>query len=274
MDILHSISPDRVLHALSIDPPAPEALDRFVERYQGLGEALPRKETTPFFLALRSRYLRNFIDAWLETGLRDDGSESPVERDLFRARTVWPAALNYLEENPPAVTFSPISRGLSVTFGGLSRGQARPTDPFGGAHFDALRFFVEVIASDWRACLCKCRHASCGRYFLLKKPRKGYRHGTFCSPKHQRFASAVVVLKKCRIQLKKELIEMAAKWLLGRGPAGNRWQGNTELKRRLASHMSANKRCRDLGRTIQSNWVSWHHHEIEKKRLELMAKRS
>jgi hypothetical protein len=185
MEIVHKLSREGVLDALNIEPPSPATIDRFLKRYT-MGDKLSGgKETTPFFLALRSRHLRVFVDAWLQTGLCTDGSESPFGRDLFGAPTVWPAALRYLETNPPRVTFSPVSRGLSTTFGNLPRGSARLTNPFEGAEFDALRHFVEIISSDWDQCLCKCRLASCGRYFLLEKPRRTYKRGAFCCVQHQ-----------------------------------------------------------------------------------------
>src|SRR6266568_7984732 len=144
MEIVHNIRGEAVLRALNIEPASQAAIEHFTERY-AKGDALQAgKETTPFFLALRSRYLRNFVDAWLQTGVRKDGSESPFERDLFRAPNALQAAQRHLAEHPPVVTFSPISRGLSVTFGGFPRGPNRPTNPFNGAYFDARRHFISI----------------------------------------------------------------------------------------------------------------------------------
>jgi hypothetical protein len=235
--------------------------------------AVPHKEATVFFFRLRSGHLRHFVDSWLDTGLRGDGSESPRERDL--KGTTFFAFYRYLETSPPKVTVSPVSRELSVTLGDLPKRSARATDPFSGAYSDALRFFSAIVLGELKERLCKCRHVSCGRYFLLEKPRSTYRHGTFCSREHQRLASALVCTKDRRDRARLMLIDSAARQLLRWRIFNRDWQRDVKRKRTLAEALwPIIRRDANLKRysELRVHWVTRNQISIERRRLELAPK--
>lgn len=236
-------------------------------------KAVPQKEATVFFFGLRSRYLRHFVDSWLNTGLRSDGSESPREREL--RGTTFVAFHRHLETSPPKVGFSLTSHRLSVTLGALPKGPARPTDPFSGAHFDALRFFSAIVLGELKERLCKCRKVSCGRYFLIEKPRSTYRHGTFCSREHQRLASALACTKDRRGKAKRILIDSAARQLLRWGISNPDWQRNVKRKRALAGKLeliiSTDPNLKRYS-ALKTNWVTRNQINIEQRRRDLAPK--
>ncbi len=267
------LSRDQILDALHIEPLDHVNEERFMKRLKR-PKAVPHKEATIFFFRLRSRYLRHFVDSWLATGLRGDGSESPRERDL--KGTTFAAFHRHLETSPPKVEFSPISRELSVTLGALPKGPARPTDPFSGAHFDALRFFSAIVLGDSKEWLCKCRHVPCGRYFLLKTPRSTYRYGTFCSREHQRFASALVCTRDRRDKAKGMLIDSAAQQLLRSRILNSDWQRDVRRKDALAEVLRRvirkDPNLESYRPTLRTNWVTRNQISIEQRRLELAIK--
>ena len=138
---------------------------------------------------------------------------------------------------------------------------------------EAIRLFVVgIILSESKDCLCKCRYSPCGRYFLLEKPRRSYRHGTFCTREHQGAFSARERTRELRELIKDDLIERAAKWLLQKRVRDSGWQHDGKLKERVASELNnSSPFLRARGRTVQANWVTRHQQEIEKKRTKLAS---
>ena len=246
---------------------SPAAHERFVQRYIERSSGLPLAEIRQFVLSQRSRHLRTFVDAWLETGVHEDGSESPFDRDLSRALTVFPAVVDYWDKYGEKVSFSPTTSGLSLIIGDVPYLPPEKNNPFEGPPIEALRFFTATMVSDWKERLCKCRY--CGRYFLHKKPRRHpYVRGLFCSRKHQQFVSAATCIREGRLELRTKLVEIAAKRLLDR-LAGPSWHEDPTQRSTLAAFLRRTPTCRRLTWMIQRNWVSHNHRAIEEKRLEL-----
>jgi hypothetical protein len=84
--------------ALSLElPPAPP----------GEGWRLPKtvsgREAKIMREALTLAHLRTYVDAWLDTGRRADGSESVGERNLTKAPTAHRALWDYLNNAPPTL---------------------------------------------------------------------------------------------------------------------------------------------------------------------------
>jgi hypothetical protein len=118
----------------------------------------------------------------------------------------------------------------------------------------------------------KCRYKSCGRYFLNGTRSWEYRHGTFCSRKHQNWGSAAAATSERRTRVHDKLIDLASKQLASWRISGPHWQDDTKLKRRLAAELShrisedPNLHGYLQGATV--HWVTRNQIEIEKKRLE------
>jgi hypothetical protein len=134
---------------------------------------------------------------------------------------------------------------------------------------EAQRLFTGLMASDWKESLCKCRYPSCGRYFLLARPRSVRKHGTFCCRQHQARQSAATCTKERRVAAYRELIAFAAKWLSDRGVSPD-WANNARLKWCLAGALSGHiKHKRHLGALppdIEVKWITRHRLAIEQAR--------
>ena len=276
MRIYNLADQDLIIGTLNRAQPSDEALIQMVERYAEKAGAISRDERRSLRLSETSKWLRIYIDEWLTTGLNPDGSESPRKRDLFRTNAGW-ETLSYLEEYPPVVSFS-VDGSLTVTIGDSDILGSSPkwNDFFLAMTKEAQRLFTAVMASDWKQCICKCRHAGCGRYFVLRKPRQSYRHGTFCCREHQRLASALACTTYRRFWVGRELIDVAARKLVECRVRGPGWHEDTMWKRRLATAiskaMSHNPNLRANRKTVKANWVARHWLEIEQRRLEFAAK--
>jgi len=246
---------------------------------------LPRKAWRALHATEVSSYLRVRIDEWLKTGLNQDGSESPRSKNLFATEQGRWAVMNYLEKHPPNVMLHADSPGLTVIFGRVRWEQSPQNEFFLTRAKEADRLFTAVMVGDWKESLCKCRYSRCGRYFMLPKPRRLYKHGTFCCREHQRLTSATTSTKDRRSRAVRDLIDLAAerlvkwqacgkdtKWHV-RGPD---WQDDTSLKNHLAAALSAvlarNPNLHANRQEVKVNWVTRHRAEIEQKRVTLTSK--
>ena len=240
---------------------------RWLERYAAAGGDLPRKETTPVAAAMLSHYLRQYVDEWLHTGVRADGSEAPTQRVLRGACYV--DVLEYLEKYPPYITLT-ASGELRESLCEPVRFTRGPGHLFDATLEEAKRLFTGLIASDWRDSLCRCRYAGCTRYFLLTRLRGVRKRGTFCCRQHQALASAGICTKRRRAAADHELIERAAEWLKEFQGKNSNWWENPRLKWRLAAAVSAYVRrkpsLRALRGDVRVNWVTRHQLAIEERR--------
>jgi hypothetical protein len=266
----NAITAAAILRALSVPPPTPKAQMAAFDRYAGV-KVLPREEFRPFFPALKSLYLREYVNEWFATGIAADGSEKPAARSLHGAPRAHAAVAEYLAAHRPYLM--PSDQGdFSVTLAEHPDYSALDGDIFVTVRTDAIRHFVGLMLSGWKNQLCRCRH--CGCYFLHKKPRRSYRHGTFCNRAHQSRHSAAIRTNERRVRMRTALIELAAAWLAERGYSA--WQTDTKLKRRLAaflSHqMNRNPNLCAGRHDVRAHWVTRHATEIEGGRRLLTKK--
>jgi hypothetical protein len=219
--------------------------------------------------------LRQLVDEWIDAGFTPDG-DLPNGRNLSRTSEGITAVRNCAKTNPCRLFFSERTAELVVCVGSHPE-TIFPLSPFTIAVEQADRMFTSMMASaEWKYQLCKCNYQRCGRYFFHPKPRGPYRHGTFCSPEHQRRASADALTKKRRSDMQRDLIEHAAKSLVG-WKKGAAWQDDDAIKVRLAAGLSGRlskiptlRAGRD---EVKVNWVTHHRAEIEERRSELVTLR-
>ncbi len=235
-----------------------------------LPPSISRREGLTVGEALVSAYLRDSVDAWLETGIAPDGSEAPGMRRVPPGLTH--TIYDFLEECPPEFTPSGDEVGFELLIAQRRPSRHRVHNFFHAQRIEAARLLVGFVASDWKDRVCKCRYRLCERYFVHPAPRRVYRHGTFCCRSHQKSASAGPRTKQRRQQMTSRLIDEAAKQLIkwGIGPG---WQEDKYRKSRLAAFLT--KRI-DLQRDLRAwrtdvriNWVTGHSTEIEQRRLHL-----
>jgi hypothetical protein len=212
-----------------------------------------------------------YVDSWLETGRNADGSELPAKSQL--EGRVFHEFWKYMEQSPPR--FNPCFEGDGV---GLDL--ARPVwiytrNLFDATVVEARRMLVGMMFADWKFSVARCRYSLCGRYFLLARPNRSYRRGTFCCREHQRRASATIETRERRSQLHNLLIEMAAQQLLRWEVNGEEWADERQTKERLARILSRQilqskePILRAYRRPVKINWVTHNSREIEQRRRPL-----
>ena len=139
----------------------------------------------------------------------------------------------------------------------------------------ALRLFVGVLASDWKERLYKCRYSPCGCYFIHPKPRNSYKRGTFCRREHAGHAATKDYIRSTRNRVKQELIEVAARSLLKLKIADPQWQGDSDIKVRLAARLCqviAARKMEGYRQQVRPNWITRHRLAIEQARVELSVR--
>jgi hypothetical protein len=219
--------------------------------------------------------LRMYVDEWIDTGVTARG-EVPLQRDLVRAPGATKVLRDYMDQNRPRP--SP-QKSLEFVFemcdpaiADGSMASARRFDLVCRAFEETARLFAGLMLSEWGQRLCRCRYSACGRYFLKHAYRRApLVHGTFCCPGHQRKASASDCVRKSRSNQTRKLIEAAAAILVRWRIVNPQWQEDANRKLKLANALSATPLCRRHKLLLRPNWVTRHHHSIEKRRLELAA---
>src|SRR5262249_51089592 len=125
-----------------------------------LPETISRPESVPFRVALTSARLRTYVDAWLETGRRADGSEWPAQRNLRNTFEAKLAFWDYGEKAPVKLMMSP-GPGVFDVVGHVAKrgGYSAPVrDFFEPKDVKTKRLFFEIVASNGKNRLCKCRY--------------------------------------------------------------------------------------------------------------------
>ncbi len=238
-----------------------------------LPDKVSRQESVSMRTALTSAHLRQYVDAWLETGQNQDGSEWPTSRDLYRAPSTFFSVEEYLEKYPTMFSPEVDSHGFRLTVAQRNWPSPGARDFFEAQQHSALRLLVGLLASDWKGRLCKCRYSSCGRYFLHPRPRKSYRRGTFCCREHASSAAASASMLKSRAHGHERLIEAAARKLMERKIVAPDWQDDADLKRDLAGKLClviARQNLHGYREQVRLNWVTRYQAMIEQKRMELL----
>ena len=255
---------EQIVEALNVRPiTLQEAIDA--------SATIPRNQTKSFRKANLSLRLRFYVDAWLQTGRRADGSDAPLERSLWKAQRAWGAVAEYVDQYPFAVDLPLGHDDFSVVVGRVPRNFSG--DFLDSIDADARRLFTSLIASGQKETLCKCTF--CDRYFLLKRMRRvPYKHGTFCGPAHQNHWSATIATRKVRAAAETRLIEFAAEQLRKRRSNRTKWQEDTKLKTEVAAKLStliSVEGLHNYRQAVTENWVNRHSSQIEQKRLSLTA---
>jgi hypothetical protein len=241
-------------------------------------------EFSKFDRQMVATWLRRWVDEWMETGIVPGEGEKPNNRDLLKAPLATKALRDYVAQNQPRLMFFPklpefvveVGRHEPETDPQSYRGSLGPE---ARAHEEASRLFLGLMMTESAQLLCKCRHANCGCYFLMAKfPRKCYKSGTYCSPKHQRNAKAAACTVEKRQRVEAELIQHAAKRL--RTLRGNpQWHQDRKRKERLAEDVrkyllsSRNPELQKYSEivNVKVGWITRHRQKIEQSRLELLA---
>ena len=123
--------------------------------------------------------------------------------------------------------------------------------------------FVSTLTSEWKHSLYKCE--DCNLYYLVRRPQERYKHGMYCRLHLQRRGSARA--KKGERQHTsavdaEDLIEKAAKWLIGRGARTSEWRANSTRKENLADHLKQNI-------SNPKEWLESNAEEIDRRRVQI-----
>jgi hypothetical protein len=285
------ISGKEIQWALNVEPPSAPTYDSFVEKYRkGLESSVPLEkgwtlpdnislqESQPMRAALISSHLREFVDAWLETGRSIDGSEFPMNRDLTKAPSSFLAVTERLTQCPVTLVLSTDRRGFRLQ---VAEPQWTPGVPdfFESMRAEAKRLFTGLMASDWSDALCKCRYGHCNRYFMVAKPiLRPRKAGIFCSARCQRLALATRCTDNKRRRCHSLLIEYAAQQLRNR-KAGSEWRNDKKKKDWLANRITdyLQTQCRNIElksyrQVVKVNWITVNRANIEQARTNTRAK--
>jgi hypothetical protein len=268
---------DELIEMLNRKQPNLEQHEKLVLRYAERSCGVPPEEAQSLWLTEVSYWLRYRVDEWLGSGLNPDGSESPLNKDLFRTEHAKWAVLSYLEKHPVTISPSPASRDWYMIVGEPHRLSDNWNDCFIESVTEADRYFTSLMLSDWKESVCQCRFNRCSRYFLLNRPRRGYRYGTFCSQKHQSQASAAACTLLQSVQARNELIEFAAAQLATWSVDGPEWRNDDSWKRRLSAELRlfiAQEQLHNYRQEVGVNWVNRHSAAIEERRAQLRARQT
>lgn len=214
-----------------------------------------------------SRILRVLVDEWIETGILNDGSESPSGRNLHKTTRAKSAILAYLAEHPPEFCLDRSGSDLDIVIGESLKVSTDWRSFLQIRRDDAHELFVSMFVSDWQNYVCRCRYVPCSKYFMMARPRASYKHGVFCCRKHQMHASATMCYRNRRTQTKLDMVSLAARSLLRRANLRDDWYTDDVVKRRVAADVSLelarnpNLSARQSSVTVR--WVTRHWDEIE-----------
>jgi hypothetical protein len=234
---------------------------------------ISRKQSRLIGDALVSAHLRSLVDEWLDTGRERNGSEWPSRRNIHKTLRGWEAASEFMEQSPPRLLLSPDPGGFDLVLAEPNWSRPWAEDFFKAQEIEASRLFVGILASEWQQRLCKCRYPPCGRYFVGRKLRHSYLHGTFCSPQHRQLFSAEAITKARRRAGRSYLIDAAAQWLSQQKVSA--WQADFDLNCRLlavlAKQVRRNPNLRPSREPVRMNWITRNCAAIEKRRLQLLG---
>jgi hypothetical protein len=299
MKVLNNKSSGWIASAVNIAPATPEQERQFVQEWKQGGHNSLFWPVWVHYATLYSLHLRQFVDAWIETGVQADGTEAPMRRHL--PADLLQVVNEFLAQHPARVSIGLV----------LGEGRPRPRqcaminlddepvpdakamwevdgepvghldakltkDPIGFIRAEALRLFVMGIALTNSAdCLCKCRYQRCSQYFVLKSARdRAYKGGTFCSPRHRRLNAATKCTTQKRRHAEVTLLNFAAR-MLQKWKTGPEWDTDRRTKARLARAVSdfilgsGDPNLSAYRLIVQVNWATRNRVKIERYRAEL-----
>jgi hypothetical protein len=223
--------------------------------------------------------LIKYVEAWLDSGLKKDGSETPSDRsvgsklndtqvtdfsDWFRDDLAHLYEL-FFEENefiPP----------------GAKHPKWMFVPKVEGPQAEARRLVVALLDSPYGRRIAKCRNADCERYFyLLKGHHKSYKNGLFCSGRCNRRVTALSRTKASRDDSRRKVINLAARSL--RKYQAKPIEDLMKLRRLIADEVHEKikgggtvlQRAKPLinGRHVRSNYIARHWDEIQARAQEI-----
>jgi hypothetical protein len=262
-------------NALTQTDPRGKSSGPFVERFhpERLLDALNGKRDSGMARTsaqARETYvteLRTLVDAWLGSGRRADGVETPRDRKVEvtplwgtaclpdEEPTVFDAVQRWLVDNPPVPSLTD-SGDVQMSLRQWLKGW---TDPVSAALNEARILFLLLMTSEAKYALFKCSHPGCGAYYILKKPRGEYKLGAVC-PEHRRQQGT----RRQRKQDHAEALQVAAE-ALAMWP---KLSGSTHSKHKSAKDYVASKLKR-FG--VGAKWVTRNLTEIRKREVSTHA---
>jgi hypothetical protein len=210
------------------------------------------------FLREVQRRVREYADEWIDSGQREDG-ELPLARTYGQAAADLAALFSVTEPHWLRIALSPGASAPAVTLMPMiSRRRRRETPAL-----VAQQISVQLLASDWRFRLAKCRYKPCGTYFALQGTRqKPFQYGTSCTADHGRRLAAGMRTSQRRKDALRMLVALAAKDLR-RDPT---WIQNAGLKHSVLKTLNQfiDENLRGVTtRELHMNWFQWHRTEID-----------
>jgi hypothetical protein len=290
LKVVPIVKPAEVLALLNLQPLDPATLLK-IERYnqdfvssggksadvKRLFRYLNVSEAAEFERPIIATKLRQCVDEWLETGWSESIGESPERRSLIKAPLAMKILQDFTSQLHPRLRFLRVPSEFVIEVG--SSGDPTHTsttsafvDRIDKVRRDVARLFFGLITSDWGPRLCKCRY--CNRYFVHPKPRRRYKHGTFCG-NHQMSWYARRRVMETRRLIHSALLDIAAKELMKRRINGPQWQEDSPRKIQLANDVSTwirkngSAALRHFRSNVKLTWVTRNSQEIEKRRQEL-----
>jgi hypothetical protein len=205
-----------------------------------------------FPLRFRER-LRELVDEWIDTGRHKGGAECPQDRHNDYKSRAARDALEHLHRFP-IFGFLDNHWRLRLILG---RHQEVTNGVSDGGLF-AMECFLELMASDWRNTIVKCRRETCGRYFQVRNPARTYKRGIYCRNCKQRLSAGEIMQQK-RAKLHERRLRAAAsalcEWVDKPAP-----QKRSQLKSYIVTHVNR----RVPPEQITAKWVTHNLKEIER----------
>jgi len=214
-----------------------------------------------------TRHLRGLIDQWIGSGITDDGSEKPYERNLNDSMDAYEIAQEFLNDEKPLHVLVNAGRGAGLYHLWSIHAWHPPgqtDDPIAAARHEAKKLFVVFLDSgDFVHCLFRCKR--CGKYFERRNPHRSYKRGSYCGNCVHK-ATATESTKNARDAYRKRVLGFAAQaWLL--------WE--TTGKREDRSVWVARwvkERLRTDEPKIKRNWVTMNREEIAVRAMQTKKK--
>jgi len=147
------------------------------------------------------REIRRLVDAWLATGINQQGTETPQDRSLSSTSAVEARLEEVVRETLYDLkpVLSPGDRSAVLELDLYLNDFGESDDKFDRAQREARRLFTALMLSDNRLKIAKCRR--CGLYYFIARPRNVYKRGTFC----RKCKSADCALTRTALTRKKKL---------------------------------------------------------------------
>jgi hypothetical protein len=229
------------------------------------------------------RYLIKYVDAWLDSALRKDGSETPSDRSFgLELNNTRGLGSNSWFRDDVANCYKLFCEESDVSYcypHGAQHPKLIIVPKIESVQAEARRLLVALLESPYAHLIAKCRNADCRRYFYLPEShRKSYKNGLFCSGRCNRHVTAFNRTKASRHYSRGKVIDLAARSL-------RKYQGKPvgdmkKLRRLIADEVHEQisksgdavlKQAKPLikGRHVRSNFITRHWDEVRARAQEI-----